>query len=88
MYRKNWYAQSIDLPSEDEKLVYEKEYSLDFAQSVVATDPIFGTRGGAIFSLSDLLGDDRYTFLIYNNATVQSEILNSFNVSNSEIKFC
>ncbi len=84
---KIWYAQSIDVPSEDEKLVYEKEYSLDFAQSVVATDPIFGTRGGAIFSISDLLGDDRYTFLIYNNASVQSEILNSFNVVIQKLNF-
>ena len=84
---ERWYAKSIDLPSESEKLVYEKEYSLDFAQSVVATDPIFGTRGGAIFSISDLLGDDRYTFLIYNNATVQSEILNSFNVVIQKLNF-
>lgn len=82
-----WYAKSINVPSESEKVVYEKEYSLDFAQSVVATDPIFGTRGGAIFSISDLLGDDRYTFLIYNNATVQSEILNSFNVVIQRLNF-
>jgi len=85
--KKIWYAKSIEVPSEYEKLVYEKEYSLDFAQSVVATDPIFGTRGGAIFSVSDLLGDDRYTFLIYNNASVQSEILKSWNVIIQKLNF-
>ena len=82
-----WYANIKQLPSERKKAEYEKEYSLDFAQGVVATDPIFGTRGGAVLSLSDLLGDDRYTFLIYNNATVQSEILNSFNVILQKVNF-
>ena len=75
-----WLAQVLKLPPEKKKAEYEKEYSLDFAQSVVTTDPLFGTRGGAILSLSDLLGDDRYYFLIYNNAEVQSDILKSFNV--------
>src|SRR5690606_40646488 len=46
-----------------EDLKYEKEYTLDYAQSQVSTDPIFGTRGGAILSLSDLLGNDNYFFL-------------------------
>ena len=75
-----WLANVLKIPSEKKKADYEKEYSLDFAQSVVTTDPLFGTRGGAILSLSDLLGDDRYYFLIYNNAEVQSDILKSFNV--------
>lgn len=64
-----------------EDLKYEKEYTLDYAQSQVSTDPIFGTRGGAILSLSDLLGNDNYFFLIYNTADVQSEFLKSFNIA-------
>jgi outer membrane protein assembly factor BamA len=75
-----WMANQIQLPSERKKLKYEKQYALDFAQSVVTTDPIFGTRGGAILSLSDLLGDDRYYLLIYNSANVQSDFLRSFNI--------
>ena len=78
--RGKWAAQVISLPPEKEKVEYEKEYSLDFAQSVVTTDPLYGTRGGAVLSLSDLLGDDRYYFLLYNNAEVQSDFLKSFNV--------
>ena len=85
--RPTWSERIVELPTESKKLDYEKEYSLDFAQSVVATDPVFGTRGGAVLSLSDLLGDDRYIFLIYNNATVQSEILNSFNVILQKVNF-
>jgi hypothetical protein len=77
---ERWTAEVPNLPSERKNVEYEKEYSLDFAQSVVTTDPVFGTRGGGILSISDLLGDDRYSFLIYNSASVQSEILKSFNV--------
>ena len=75
-----WLANVFKVPSEKKEVEYEKEYSLDFAQSIVTTDPLFGTQGGAVLSLSDLLGDDRYYFLIYNNAEVQSDILRSFNV--------
>ena len=82
-----WRADVIELPSERKKVEYEKEYSLDFAQSVVATDPVFGTRGGAVLSVSDLLGDDRYSFLIYNSASVQSDILKSFNVILQKVNF-
>ena len=76
-----WFADTIKSESEFQKLNYEKEYSLDYAQSVVATDPVFGTRGGAILTLSDLLGDDQYYILLYNTAEVQSDFLRSFNLS-------
>ena len=82
-----WMAGIISSPSELQELSYEKEYSLDFAQSVVATDPLYGTRGGAILSLSDLLGDDRYLFLLYNTASVQSDILKSFNILIQRVNF-
>ncbi|WP_407930756.1 peptidase MA family metallohydrolase [Ignavibacterium album] len=80
-----WYASVLHYESEFQKLKYEKEYSLDYAQSVVATDPVFGTRGGAILTLSDLLGDDQYYILLYNTAEVQSDFLKSFNVAITRI---
>jgi len=67
------------------KVEYEKEYSLDLATGVVSTNPVFGTSGGAILGLSDMLGDDKYLFLLYNTATVQSDILRSFNVALQKI---
>jgi hypothetical protein len=75
-----WYAEKIISEIERKNYNYDKEYTLDYAQSQVSTDPIFGTRGGAVLSLSDLLGDDNYFFLIYNTANVQSDFLKSFNV--------
>ncbi len=61
-------------------LKYEKEYTLDYAQSQISTDPVFGTRGGALFSLSDLLGDDKFFMLLFNTAETQSDFLENFNV--------
>ncbi len=75
-----WSAHKLYAEEEREKYKYEKEYTLDYAQSQVSTDPVFGTRGGAIFSLSDLFGDDNYFFLLYNTAEAQSDFLKSFNV--------
>lgn len=80
-----WEADKIVLDSEKDRIEYENEYTLDYAVSQVIADPVFGARGGAIMTLSDLLGDDRYVFLLYNTAEVQSEILSSFNVAISRI---
>lgn len=70
------------LPAESKKGVvnYSEDYTLDYAQSQISTDPVFGTRGGALFSLSDLLGDDRFFMLLFNTAETQSDFLENFNV--------
>ncbi len=78
---QHWKEQSYKLESERKYFSYEKEYTLDYAQSQISTDPVFGTRGGAVFSLSDLFGDDNYYFLVYNTAQVQSDFLQSFNLA-------
>ena len=75
-----WRADKIISEIERKNYNYDKEYTLDYAQSQISTDPIFGTRGGAVLSLSDLLGDDNYYFLLYNTANVQSDFIKSFNV--------
>lgn len=77
---ERWYPDKLYAAEEKQKYKYEKEYTLDYAQSQVTTDPVFGTRGGAIFSLSDLFGDDNYFFLLYNTADAQSDFLKSFNI--------
>jgi len=76
-----WRVNKLIVASQEGNIKYEKKYTLDYAQSQVSTDPIFGTRGGALLSLSDLLGDDNYFFLIYNTADVQSDFLKSFNIA-------
>jgi outer membrane protein assembly factor BamA len=71
--------------TELKRLEYKGEYSLDFAQSSVSTDPIFGTTGGAFVALSDMLGNDQYYFLLYNTAQTQSDFLSSFNIAISRV---
>lgn len=64
---------------------YKESYNLDIAASQVSTDPIFGTNAGAVMAFSDLLGNDQYYFLLYNNAQTKNEILESFNIAISRI---
>ena len=81
---KQWQATHWNAPSEKGIAAYEKEYTIDYAQSQIITDPVFGTRGGATLLLSDLFGNEYYSFLIYNTAEVQSDFLKSFNVALSK----
>lgn len=80
-----WIADKVVIESEQDRLVYENEYTLDYAVSQFATDPVYGSRGGALLTLSDMLSDDRYLFVIYNTAETQSEILKNFNVAITRI---
>lgn len=64
---------------------YRGKYDLDIAQSQISTDPIFGTVGGAAIAISDLLGNERYYFLVYNTAQTRDEILKSFNIAISRV---
>lgn len=80
-----WLEEKYSAKAESKKVEYEKEYNIDYAQSQITTDPVYGTRGGAFLSLSDMLGDDNYFFLIYNTAEVQSDFLKSFNIALSRV---
>lgn len=82
---KPWEASTLGGATELKRLRYQGEYSLDIAQSVISTDPVFGTNGGAFVALSDILGNDQYYFLLYNTAETQSDLLSSFNVAISRV---
>ncbi len=82
---ERWHAEKIALDPKVDQVVYENEYTLDYAVSQFATDPVYGPRGGAILSLSDLLSDDKYFIALYNTAEVQSEFLRNVNVSISRV---
>lgn len=75
-----WLEKKIDIKPDKKEREFENEYALDYAQSQITTDPVYGTRGGGVLSLSDLFGNDNYYFILYNTAEVQDELLNSFNV--------
>ncbi len=67
------------------KLAYKKKYNLDFAQSQVSQDPFWGTTGGAVFAFTDMLGNDQYYLLVYNNSETRSDFLKSFNLAVTKV---
>ncbi len=77
----SWNPKKITADTTIKFEPYKGEYSLDIAQSQVATDPVFGTSGGAALAISDVLGNDQYYFLLYNNAQSSDEFLESFNLA-------
>lgn len=76
-----WTAKTYSTEISRQEIYYENEYTLDYAQSQISTDPVYGTSGGAVLSLSDLFSNDNYFFLIYNTAQVQDDFLKSFNIA-------
>jgi len=74
-----WKFPRISGGTHSSKMRYKRRFSLDFAQSQIIQDPIFGTIGGGQLAISDMLGDKQYYFLLFNNAQTQSEFWNSFN---------
>ena len=80
-----WTVSGISGPILVDRYKYARDYSLDIAQSAISTDPVFGTTGGAVMAMSDLMGNDLYYFLIANTAQSKDEILSSFNVAISRI---
>ncbi len=77
----SWQAALLPGELAMENVRYEKDYSLDIAQSQISTDPVFGTYGGAALAMSDILGNDQYYFFIYNTAQTRSELLDNFNIA-------
>lgn len=65
--------------------VYKKRFSFDLATTAIVTDPVFGSFAGGALSLSDMLGNERYYLLLYNNANYETEFWKSFNIAISKI---
>jgi Tol biopolymer transport system component len=67
------------------KQKYKKDYDMDIAQTQVSQDPIWGTNGGALLAFTDLLGNDQYYVLLYNNAQSRDDFLRSMNFAVSKL---
>jgi Tol biopolymer transport system component len=73
----------LDFTQKD--LKYQKRFTFDIATTALTTDPVFGTNTGGFVSLSDMLGNEKYYFLIYSNADQQTEFWKSINIAISKI---
>ncbi|MDQ3019590.1 MAG: BamA/TamA family outer membrane protein [Bacteroidota bacterium] len=81
----NWTAGKIFSVPKKNSMNYEKRFSLDIATTALTVDPVFGANTGGIISLSDLLGNEKYYFLIFNNSTGDEEFWKSFNIAISKV---
>ncbi|RMD92168.1 MAG: hypothetical protein D6813_06365 [Calditrichaeota bacterium] len=68
------------------KIKYKKKLSLDIAQSAISQDPIFGVSGGAQIAMSDMLGNQQYYFLVFNNAQTRGDFFKSWNVAVTRVE--
>ncbi len=75
-----WVPRMISGRKTEANYSYSNEFSFDVAQSAVAYDAFYGSVGGFQVAYSDILGNHQYYFLLYNNSTVRSDFLSSFNV--------
>ncbi len=80
-----WSFRSIEGTGIASNKPYLKKYDLDIATTQVAQDPIFGTSGGAMVAFSDILGNDRFNVLVYNNSRTSSDFWKSFNFAVTKI---
>lgn len=83
--QKTWYVNRIKSIARKNALRYKKEYSLDLATTSVGADPVFGVNAGGVIALSDLLGNDQYYFLFYNNSETGTEFFKNMNVAISRV---
>jgi hypothetical protein len=80
-----WFADKIKGVPKKNQLKYQREYSLDIATTNISNDPVFGTNAGGVLAMSDLLGNDQYYFLVYNNSETGEEFFKSFNIAISRV---
>ncbi len=80
-----WPFGKIKGLSQKNDLKYKKEYSLDLATTNISADPVFGATAGGILAMSDILGNDQYYFLVYNNSESGDEFFKSFNIAISKV---
>lgn len=81
-----WTARKIAGGVESSTIKYKRKFSLDIAQSAVTQDPLLGVSGGAQLVMSDMLGNEQFYFLIFNNAQTRSDFLTSWNVAVTRVQ--
>ncbi|MFQ5823117.1 MAG: peptidase MA family metallohydrolase [bacterium] len=81
-----WTANKLAGDVEATTIKYKKKLNLDIAQSAISQDPIFGVSGGAQLAMSDMLGNQQYYFLIFNNAQTRGDFLKSWNVAVTRVE--
>lgn len=74
-----WLPRELDRRFEKTSIKYDTDYSFDIAQSAIGYDPVYGSLGGVQVSVSDILGNKAFYFLLTNTAQTNDDLLDSFN---------
>ena len=74
-----WHLEALEGTVASSGNKYKSKLSLDVAQSQVSQDPIFGTSGGIQIGMSDVLGNDRYYFVLSHISGSDVGFLNGLN---------
>ncbi|MCK5077972.1 MAG: PD40 domain-containing protein, partial [Calditrichia bacterium] len=82
---KMWYPLLATQTMDVKKLKYSSKYQLDFAQTQVAQDPFWGTRGGGYISFSDLLSNQYFNVMVYKDPQLYGNFLSSLSFAASYI---
>ncbi|MFZ0391220.1 MAG: BamA/TamA family outer membrane protein [Calditrichia bacterium] len=82
---RKWQFKRLSGSKVHSRLQYSKKYDLDIAQTQVSQDPFWGTTGGALLAFTDILGNDQYYLLVYNNSQSRGDFLKSFNLALSKV---
>ncbi len=83
---EHWAFARIGIDDGAERVAYKKKYSLDIAQGQISQNPVWGTQGGAVMAFSDMMGDDHWYVMMYNNSRGAESFLKSLNVSVSRVQ--
>jgi len=83
--QSKWIRQKYTAKKGVSTLPYRRKFTFDVAQTAIAYDPIFGFIGGAQVTVSDLLGNQYYHFLLFNTAETSSEFLGRFNIGITKV---
>jgi len=83
---EHWNANKLAGAVTATTIKYKKRLSLDIAQSAISHDPVFGSSGGAQLAMSDMLGNQQYYFLLFNNSQRSSSFLSSWNVAVTRVE--
>lgn len=81
-----WVATKLAGKVESTTIKYKKKFSLDIAQSAISQDPVFGVNGGAQVAMSDMLGNQQYYFLLFNNAQTRGDFFDSWNIAVTRVE--
>jgi len=83
---EHWAFARIGIDNGAERIAYKKRYSLDIAQGQISQNPVWGTQGGAVMAFSDIMGDDYWYVMMYNNSRGSDSFLKSLNVAVSRVQ--